>query len=205
VHGDPLKDRIVAVVVPDEEALQAWWDKNGPKTSKRVRPSSSAVQPIGAGEAGPFACLCQNKSVVEAVLHSLEREAKKKNSKLASYEIPLAIYLEPEPWLPDSGLVTPTLKLKRLKLREHYKHVIARLYTPNDDGADDGSPGQSFQATKKEEDRVGGDQGIRVPEEVVDEFPNFEAHQVNEGDLPPDLPLPGSTLWGRQMPEDDTV
>ena len=30
------------------------------------------------------------------------------------------------------------------------------------------------QATKKEEDRVGGDQGIRVPEEVVDEFPNFE-------------------------------
>ena len=30
------------------------------------------------------------------------------------------------------------------------------------------------QATKKEEDRVGGDQGIRVPEEVVDRFPNFE-------------------------------
>ena len=30
------------------------------------------------------------------------------------------------------------------------------------------------QATKEQEDRVGGDQGIRVPEEVVDEFPNFE-------------------------------
>jgi hypothetical protein len=30
------------------------------------------------------------------------------------------------------------------------------------------------QATKEEEDRVGGDQGIRVPEEVVDRFPNFE-------------------------------
>ena len=30
------------------------------------------------------------------------------------------------------------------------------------------------QATKKEEDRVGGDQGIRVPEEVIDGFPNFE-------------------------------
>ena len=78
--------------------------------------------------------------MVKAVLNSLEREAKKKNSKLESYEIPLAIHLEPAPWLPETGLVTPTLKLKRLKLREHYEHVIARLYRPDADGTDDGAP-----------------------------------------------------------------
>ena len=122
----------------EEEALQAWWDKNEPKTSKKARPSTSAVQPVGAGEVGSFACLCQNQDVVEAVLNSLKQEAKKKNSKLESYEIPLAIHLEPAPWLPETGLVTPTLKLKRLKLREHYKHVIARLYRPNTDGTVDG-------------------------------------------------------------------
>ena len=79
----------------------------------RERPSPSAVQPVGAEETGSFACLCQNQDVVEAVLNSLKQEAKKKNSKLESYEIPLAIDLEPAPWLPETGLVTPTLKLKR--------------------------------------------------------------------------------------------
>ena len=140
VHGDSLQDRLVAVVVPDEEALQAWWNKSkksGPGARSR---KPSAVQPIGAGEAGSFASLCQNQYVVKAVLNSLEREAKKKNSKLESYEVPLAIHLEPAPWLPETGLVTPTLKLKRLKLREHYKHVIARLYEPDAGGTSDGAP-----------------------------------------------------------------
>ena len=77
---------------------------------------------------------------MKGVLNSLKQAAKKKNSKLESYEIPLAIHLEPAPWLSETGLVTPTLKLKRLKLREHYKHVIARLYRPNADGTEDGPP-----------------------------------------------------------------
>ena len=97
--------------------------------SKKVH-SSSAVQPLGVGNAGSFAALCENPNVVQAVINSIVQEAKK--GKLASYEIPLAIHLEPEPWLPDSGLVTPTLKLKRQALREHYKRVIARLYGQDD-------------------------------------------------------------------------
>ena len=51
-----------------------------------------------------------------------------KEGKLASSEIPSATHLEPEPWLPTSGLVTPTLKLKRPKLRERYTHAIKQLY-----------------------------------------------------------------------------
>ena len=81
-----------------------------------------------------FAAMCQHPAVLGVVLRSMVKEAKK--GKLANSEVPSAIYIEPEPWLPDSGLVTPTLKLKRPKLREHYTHAISRLY-----GNDDLSPG----------------------------------------------------------------
>ena len=97
----------------------------GSKESKKRR-GASAVQPLGAGDVGSFASLCRNEAVIKVVRDSMVKEAKR--GKLVSSEIPSAIYLEPEPWLPDSGLVTPTLKLKRPKLREHYTHAIEQMY-----------------------------------------------------------------------------
>jgi long-chain acyl-CoA synthetase len=31
-------------------------------------------------------------------------------------------------WTPQSGLVTPTLKLRRSRLQQHYREVVASLY-----------------------------------------------------------------------------
>ena len=33
-----------------------------------------------------------------------------------------------EPWSVENGLLTPTLKLRRLQVTEHYKKQIAKLY-----------------------------------------------------------------------------
>jgi long-chain acyl-CoA synthetase len=34
-----------------------------------------------------------------------------------------------EEWSPESGELTPSLKLRRAAIRAHYKHVIEDLYT----------------------------------------------------------------------------
>ena len=93
---------------------------------------------------------CQDPAAVDEVLNSMIKEARKEN--LAGYEISLAIRLEPEPWLPDSGLVTPTLKLKRQALREHYKRVIARLYGQEDIDEDPDGLINDFLEAKAERD-----------------------------------------------------
>lgn len=38
------------------------------------------------------------------------------------------IHLEPTPFTPENGVLTPTLKLKRNEAREMYKQVIGDLY-----------------------------------------------------------------------------
>jgi len=48
--------------------------------------------------------------------------------KLEKYEIPRKIYLSPEPWLPQSGLVTAALKNQRNNLSKHFKKEIEEMF-----------------------------------------------------------------------------
>lgn len=43
-------------------------------------------------------------------------------------EIPLRLKLCPEDWLPDTGLVTAALKVRRKKIQAYYKRDLDRLY-----------------------------------------------------------------------------
>uniref|UniRef100_A0A0N4WYN6 Long-chain fatty acid--CoA ligase n=2 Tax=Haemonchus TaxID=6288 RepID=A0A0N4WYN6_HAEPC len=56
-----------------------------------------------------------------------------KENKLNSIEQVKRIYLEPEPFTVENGLLTPTLKAKRPQLRHRYKEIIARIYRENKD------------------------------------------------------------------------
>lgn len=51
-----------------------------------------------------------------------------KKARLEKFEIPSKIKLLPEPWTPESGLVTAALKLKRENLKREFADDLAKLY-----------------------------------------------------------------------------
>ena len=51
-----------------------------------------------------------------------------KAAKLEKFEIPGKIKLLPDPWTPESGLVTAALKLKRDNLKRAFADELKELY-----------------------------------------------------------------------------
>lgn len=51
-----------------------------------------------------------------------------KAAKLDKFEIPAKIKLLPDPWTPESGLVTAALKIKRDQLKAKFKDDLQMLY-----------------------------------------------------------------------------
>jgi long-chain acyl-CoA synthetase len=67
------------------------------------------------------------------------REIERINEQyLSAIEKVRAFRLLHEPWSPDNGLLTPTLKLRRPSLRERYADVIEKMYEkrPEEPGAE---------------------------------------------------------------------
>ncbi|CAG06396.1 unnamed protein product, partial [Tetraodon nigroviridis] len=50
------------------------------------------------------------------------------SAQLERFEIPRKIRLSPDPWTPETGLVTDAYKLKRKELKTHYQKDIERMY-----------------------------------------------------------------------------
>ena len=70
--------------------------------------------------------LCAHRGLREAVSRELAAHARA--SGLRSFEIPRSVALEHELWDVDSGLMTPTFKLKRPQLQKKYEQVVTALY-----------------------------------------------------------------------------
>lgn len=106
VHGDSLRSSLVAVVVPDADALPSFAAKLGVK--------------------GSLEELCQSQAVREAILEDLKKIGKE--SGLKSFEQVKSIHLHPEQFSIENGLLTPTLKAKRGELSKHFRAQIDSLY-----------------------------------------------------------------------------
>ncbi|XP_036120423.1 long-chain-fatty-acid--CoA ligase 5 isoform X1 [Molossus molossus] len=106
VHGESLRSSLVAVVVPDPEVLPAFAANLGAK--------------------GSLEELCQNQTVKEAILEDLQKIGKE--GGLKSFEQVKSIYLHPEPFSINNGLLTPTLKAKRAELAKYFRLQIDSLY-----------------------------------------------------------------------------
>ncbi|KAK7882756.1 hypothetical protein WMY93_028930 [Mugilogobius chulae] len=78
------------------------------------------------GVRGSFIELCNNQTMEELVLKVLTEAALA--AQLERFEIPRKIRLSPDPWTPETGLVTDAFKLKRKELKSHYKDDIERMY-----------------------------------------------------------------------------
>lgn len=111
VHGDSLQSSLVAVLVPDEEALKAFLVAKSPKFAK---------QKLSHGE------LCKDPEVAQLVLNQLNKVGKK--AGLHGFELAKAVYLEEEQFTMEKDLLTPTLKVKRPQAKKYYENEIAAMY-----------------------------------------------------------------------------
>uniref|UniRef100_A0A665WFU0 long-chain-fatty-acid--CoA ligase n=1 Tax=Echeneis naucrates TaxID=173247 RepID=A0A665WFU0_ECHNA len=97
---------VIGFVVPNQKHLLALADQYG-------------IQ-------GSWEELCNTEAVEELVLKVLTEAALA--AQLERFEIPRKICLSPEPWTPETGLVTDAFKLKRKELKTHYQEDIERMY-----------------------------------------------------------------------------
>ena len=56
------------------------------------------------------------------------KRAKEAAKDFPNYALPRAIVLTTTPWTIENGLITPTLKLKRIPLSQKFEKEIAQLY-----------------------------------------------------------------------------
>lgn len=66
------------------------------------------------------------------VIEQFGREVKEVNKSLGEHEQIKRFRLVTEEWTPQSGELSPTLKLKRNLIAEHYKDIIAEIYFSGD-------------------------------------------------------------------------
>lgn len=107
VYVDPFHAYCVALVVPSHQALEKWAEDSGISHNN-------------------FSELCNKTEAINEVQKSLSKVAKE--AKLDKFEIPAKIKLLPDPWTPESGLVTAALKLKREQLKAKFKDELEKLY-----------------------------------------------------------------------------
>ena len=70
--------------------------------------------------------MCDDKDVTGAALREIVNHGKK--FRLEKFEIPGALTLVDDMWLPETGLVTAAFKLKRKPIQTKYQPDIDRMY-----------------------------------------------------------------------------
>ena len=109
VHGDSYQTYLVAIVVPDEEPVRAWAKANVPEIADATFPE-----------------LCKSDILKQEIRSEIRRLSKLNG--LHGFETVKAVHLEPNIFTAETGLVTPTFKLKRPQLKKYYSTQIEEMY-----------------------------------------------------------------------------
>eukprot|EP01103_Thecamoeba_quadrilineata_P017923 TRINITY_DN6572_c0_g1_i1.p1 TRINITY_DN6572_c0_g1~~TRINITY_DN6572_c0_g1_i1.p1 ORF type:complete len:671 (-),score=111.81 TRINITY_DN6572_c0_g1_i1:33-2045(-) len=112
VHGDSYRYYLIAVVVPNATPLIPWAVQN----KLFATPEDVTLEK-----------LCEKPEVADYILKDLEKIAKE--SKLRGFEFVKKIHLSPYEFSVQNGLLTPTFKLKRHQLKEHFSEELSQLYS----------------------------------------------------------------------------
>ncbi|XP_052240427.1 long-chain-fatty-acid--CoA ligase 5-like isoform X2 [Dreissena polymorpha] len=107
LHGDSLKASVVAVIVPDPDTV--------------LKFAKEKMNLTGTMEE-----LCRNAELKKVILDDITAVGKK--GGLSSFEQAKDIYLHPELFSVENGLLTPTFKAKRNELKVLFKPQIEEMY-----------------------------------------------------------------------------
>uniref|UniRef100_A0A1E1XAZ9 long-chain-fatty-acid--CoA ligase n=1 Tax=Amblyomma aureolatum TaxID=187763 RepID=A0A1E1XAZ9_9ACAR len=107
-YGNSLHTYLIALVAPNLKQLQ------------RV------ARQLGREGTATLKELCEDAEVARAAEESIIAYARA--SELQKTEVPLKVKLCAEEWKPDTGLVTPTYKIRRKPLQNFYQRDIDALY-----------------------------------------------------------------------------
>ncbi|KAJ3151924.1 Long-chain-fatty-acid--CoA ligase 5 [Geranomyces variabilis] len=111
VHGDSHQSQLVALVVPDPEAIAAW---------------AAKLDPTSATATKSYASWCSDNRLLRAIETDMLKVGRANN--LSGIETVRAIRLLHEPFSAENGLMTPTFKLKRPDVAKAYRHTLDELY-----------------------------------------------------------------------------
>ncbi|MBN3318550.1 ACSL4 ligase, partial [Atractosteus spatula] len=105
-YANSDQNYVISFVVPNQKRLTALANKKG--------------------ISGAWEDICNHPAMESEVLKEIKEVAT--SIKLQRFEIPVKVRLSPEPWTPETGLVTDAFKLKRKELKNHYLNDIERMY-----------------------------------------------------------------------------
>ncbi|XP_072286211.1 long-chain-fatty-acid--CoA ligase 4 isoform X1 [Pyxicephalus adspersus] len=105
-YANSHQSYVISFVVPNQKKL------TGLAQQKRIE--------------GTWEEICNNPTMEAEVLKEIKEVAC--SMKLERFEIPIKVRLSPDPWTPETGLVTDAFKLKRKELKNHYLTDIERMY-----------------------------------------------------------------------------
>jgi long-chain acyl-CoA synthetase len=107
VYGDSLQDYIVAIVVPEEEQVKKWSHSEG----------------LQIDDYDEFIQSEEFKKRILDILNDFKASA-----GLNSLEIPKKVCIHKEEFTVESGLLTPTFKLKRIEAKQMFMDDIKKMY-----------------------------------------------------------------------------
>ncbi|XP_041485276.1 long-chain-fatty-acid--CoA ligase 1-like [Lytechinus variegatus] len=107
VYGESLKSSNVAIIVPDEDQIQKYADANH--------------------ISGSIEDLCKNQKIRDAIRTELSNVSNAGN--LCGFEKVREFSLQPEQFSIENGLLTPTMKNKRVAIKERYQAEIDDMYS----------------------------------------------------------------------------
>ncbi|TRZ00969.1 hypothetical protein DNTS_021545 [Danionella cerebrum] len=105
-YANSDQNYVISFIVPNQKKLTALANQKGIE--------------------GTWEEICNHPLMEREVLREIKEVAN--SIKLQRFEIPVMVHLSPEPWTPETGLVTDAFKLKRKELKNHYLNDIERMY-----------------------------------------------------------------------------
>jgi long-chain acyl-CoA synthetase len=95
-----------ALIQPNFDHIKNWFTQNG-----------IAIE-------GDFVSICENKSLIDEI----QKEVNDHNQRFGKWEQIKKFELTPVIWSIENKFLTPTMKVKRNTLKEHFKDLITKIY-----------------------------------------------------------------------------